>query len=306
MKSLSFYIGVFLAASTTLVSCDIIDMPVPPKAARPALTTTLALDSAEAAHDSIHGAVTPVKKVLLEDYTGHTCGNCPGGAVVAKNQKAQYGEKLVVVAVHAGYFAKFGKAPYTTNFTTPEGETWYTSFGFMSNPNGMINRVKAGPSNSAVQAVPNWPTAIAAEMAKAPKAAISLTTLYKPESRKLDIKVSSKYLTSLTGKYNVSVLITEDGIVDYQYNYGVAAGGDGAYPTGDVPNYVHPHAMRQVLNGDWGTFDSENPKADDETSAYFSTVLKNEWKGEKCSVVAFIYDVATKEIVQVEEVHLGH
>jgi hypothetical protein len=306
MRSLPFYIGVFFAATASLVSCDIVENPVPVTQEKPALSATLALDSAEAAHDSIHGPVTPVQKVLLEDYTGHFCGNCPGAAVVAKNQKNLHGDRLIVVAVHANYFAKYLKAPFTTDFTMPEGEEWYTSFVVPSNPSGMINRVKVGSPSAAPQGVANWPTSIATQMARTPKVGMTLTTLYKPASKKLDIKVRSKYLANLTGKYNLSVLITEDSIVDYQQNYGAAAGGDPAYPTGYVSNYVHPHAMRQVLNGSWGTLNKENPKANDIATAYFSATLNNGWRAEKCAIVAFIYDEVTKEIVQVEEVHLGH
>ncbi|MBK0404165.1 Omp28-related outer membrane protein [Adhaeribacter sp. BT258] len=303
MKSIAFYIGILGLGTALFSACDVIENPLPAPITKPALSTTLALDSAEAAQDSINGPVTPTKKVLLEDYTGHTCGNCPGAAVMAKNQKALHGDRLVVMAVHANYFARFDKAPYTTNFTTPEGEEWFESFGFISNPNGMVNRVKNG-ANSAVLGVAAWSAAIAAEMLKTPQISMNLTTLYQPESRKLDIKVRSKYLTNKSGKYSLIVAITEDSIVSYQKNYGATAGGDPAYPVGDVAKYVHAHAMRKVLNGDLGSLNKENPKADDITHAYFTTTLDPAWRKEKCSVVAFIYEEATDEIVQVEEVHL--
>ena len=304
MKSIAFYIGILGISSALFTACDYVDMPIPAAEEKPALSTALALDSAEAAHDSIHGPVTPVQKVLLEDYTGHRCGNCPGAAIVARNQKAKYGDSLVVMAVHANFFAKFDKAPYTTNFTTPEGEAWFSYFKFQSNPNGMVNRVKVGSPSSAVQGIATWPTSIAAQMNQAPRAGMTITALYKPETRKLNIKVRSKYLTSLAGKYNLIVAITEDSIVDYQYNYGATSGGDPAYPVGDVKNYVHSHAMRRVLNGEKGTLNKENPKANDITGEYFATTLDPAWKEKKCSVVAFIYDVVTDAVVQVEEIHL--
>ncbi|KAA9333572.1 Omp28-related outer membrane protein [Adhaeribacter soli] len=304
MKSIAFYISTAFLGASLLFGCDTIDNPYPELADKPALSDTQAMDSAEAAHDSILGPVTPVQKVLLEDYTGHTCGNCPGAALMAKDQQRQHGDRLVVVAVHAGYFAKYNKAPYTTNFTTPEGEEWATSFGVISNPNGMVNRAKGGTSNSVVQGVSNWPASIASQMSETPQVGMTLTTLYKPESRKVNIKVRSKYLSDLSGKYNLMVVITEDSIVNWQKNYGQAAGGDPAYPVGDVNYYVHPHAMRSVLTGTWGKPNKEAPKAGEVTEAYFSATLDPAWNARNCSVVAFIVDEASREVIQVEEVHL--
>src|ERR1700752_3840934 len=45
------------------------------------------------------------RRVLVEDYTGHKCTACPQAAIVANQLKQTYGEKVVVIAVHAGFFA---------------------------------------------------------------------------------------------------------------------------------------------------------------------------------------------------------
>jgi hypothetical protein len=48
-----------------------------------------------------------VKKVLVEDYTGHTCGNCPAAARMLNDTiKPLYGDRLIVLGIHAGYFAE--------------------------------------------------------------------------------------------------------------------------------------------------------------------------------------------------------
>lgn len=300
MKSIAFYLSAIGLLGSFLTGCNTIETPYPKALGQLTAEEAAVLDSIE----TRNGLETPVQKVLLEDYTGHTCGNCPGAAVLARSQQKQYGDRLVVVAVHANYFAKYNKAPYTTNFTTPEGEEWFTSFGFMSNPNGMINRTKSGATNAFVQGVSAWPGAIAKEMEKAPRIGMNLTTQYIPETRKVNIKVRAEYLTSLQGRYNLGIVITEDSIISYQKNYGAAAGGDPAYPVGDVSNYVHPHAMRLAVTGTWGVLNRTSPAAGDVKEAYYTATLDNAWKPGKCSVVAFIFDEATREILQVEEVHL--
>lgn len=306
MKSIALYISAVILGGSLLFSCDTIENPYPVTEPRPSLTATQALDSAEAALDSINGPVKPVQKVLLEDYTGHKCGNCPSGAMKARDQKAAWGDRLVVMAVHAGYFAKY-KATDTaffTNWTTPEGEAWNTSFGVAAYPAGMINRAPIGGATYSVQGIATWPASIAAQMAETPQIAMTITTLYDAATRRADIKVRSRYLGNLTGKYNLVVGITEDGVVDWQENYSSSQGGDPAYSVGKIRNYVHPHAMRKALTGTWGRTNKENPKANEVTNEYFTVTLDNAWKAEKCSVVAFIIDEATREVIQVEEVHL--
>src|SRR3989339_1616165 len=50
-----------------------------------------------------------IKKILLEDYTGFKCGNCPPSHVEAERlTKAWpdgYGKRIIVLTVHAGYYA---------------------------------------------------------------------------------------------------------------------------------------------------------------------------------------------------------
>ena len=93
------------------------------------------------------------RKVLAEDYTGHLCGNCPAAGVYLNDTlKELYNHCLVVISVHAGFFATFcpngfacpGNQPagaFTTDFNTTVGSDWNTFFGITGNPKGMIDRI---------------------------------------------------------------------------------------------------------------------------------------------------------------------
>ena len=49
---------------------------------------------------------SPRKKVLVEDYTGHLCGNCPyAGLLLNDTLRGIYGDKFITVSVHSGFFA---------------------------------------------------------------------------------------------------------------------------------------------------------------------------------------------------------
>lgn len=300
MKKVLFFVSV-LSGFAWFSACDVIDNPVPVKDPYKPLSDSLTLDSIEDKE-----VIPPVvQKVLLEDYTGHTCGNCPGASVEAKRLKGIYEDRLVVMAVHANFFARVqNDGKYTYNFATPTGEEWFTTFGLQSNPNGIVNRIPAAGSTAMYQGVAKWGTSVGTQMAKAPQAGLHITTLYKPGNRAVQIKVRTQYLNALAGKYNLAVFITEDSIVKYQKNYGAAAGGDPAYLTGDVPNYVHPHALRAAVDGAWGHLNKQNPAANEVVESYFTYTLDPTWREKKCAVVAFLFNEQTNEIIQVEEKEL--
>ena len=59
------------------------------------------------------------KVVLLEDYTGVRCVNCPAAAEIANGLLAQYEHQLVVLGIHAGFLSMpIGGFP---DFQTEEG-----------------------------------------------------------------------------------------------------------------------------------------------------------------------------------------
>ena len=44
------------------------------------------------------------RKILLEDYTGQMCTNCPDAHRLIASLQEQYGGQIVAVAIHAGNF----------------------------------------------------------------------------------------------------------------------------------------------------------------------------------------------------------
>lgn len=101
-----------------IYSCDKVKNPVITK--ETAVGTTF---------DSVsNAAVSGYKKTLLEDYTGHKCGNCPAAARLASSLTAQYQSSLVVIAVHAGFFTAITSPtvakPFPDSYTCTAGNAW--------------------------------------------------------------------------------------------------------------------------------------------------------------------------------------
>ncbi len=88
--------------------------------------------------------------VLLEDYTGHTCNNCPTAATEAHTIYENNPDRIFVASIHVdpGAALSFQEAEasgsYSTDHTNPDaieyGLTFQNGFNFIGNPQGTVNR----------------------------------------------------------------------------------------------------------------------------------------------------------------------
>ncbi|MCD4789575.1 MAG: Omp28 family outer membrane lipoprotein [Bacteroidales bacterium] len=236
------------------------------------------------------------RKVLLEDYTGHTCVNCPGAAMTAHELKDEYKDQLVIIAVHAGYFAQPTNAPFTADFRTDVGEELNDFFGIVSNPSGMVNRIGEGQDRILVET--EWQSAVGQEVARPADAGITISNIYNEQTRVLNTSLDIEFINALPGAYRVCAYIIEDSIVAPQKNNDPALG-----PTPDWLDYVHDNMLRGSLNGTWGDIVTDENIAAGSiyTVQYDGFTLNAEWKDRHCAIVAFVYNEDTFEIIQAEE-----
>lgn len=243
-------------------------------------------------------AVYLIKKVLLEDYTGHTCGNCPKAAAKAEELKTIYGDTLVVVAVHAGSFAE-PTASYPADYRTPAGTDWDNFFGVSAAglPKGMINRVNY-PTMSHIYSYTQWGSVIPTLIRTFPKISIRLKTKYDTINRVLNVQNTVKFHQNFSNDIYWNVVIIEDSIIGKQKDYSV-------YPD-DVENYVFRYMLRGSLNGSWGNLLKAAPiytndSTVKEINGYY---ISSAFNDKRIYVVSFVYDNVTKEVIQCEKVKI--
>jgi hypothetical protein len=308
---------VALTLSVFIFSCDEVDPPY---------TTTT--DNNNAANDSscifpANGYVT-YRKVLVEDYTGHLCGYCPQAALIIENTLSPlYGDTLIAVGVHAAagvppntftdpcppatYPTGAYSPGYIEDFRTVASEEWLTFFAVPNNPKGMVSRL--GYPSTHVKQPSAWASAAASIAGEPADVGIQIINNYDSVSGNLTVCIKTTYLAAFSGTYYLSVLLLEDSIKAWQYDY-------------DLPNtppmyyndtaYVHRHVLRGSINSDFGVQLNAAPVAVGDTmrNSYSINLLSlpssmnttnPALNVHRCSVVAFVYNDATKEILQAEE-----
>jgi hypothetical protein len=249
--------------------------------------------------DDCHCEYENVRKVLVEDYTGHTCGNCPYAADVLHDLECQWGDRVVPLAVHVGFFAEpqnNSDGSFATDFRTPTGNQWNSEFGNSAQglPNGLINRRQEGGQYP--QSYTVWAAQVANLLALPPEATLSMTNTYSAGSRTVSTSIDVSVLTDMnSGPYNIIVVLTEDSVIDWQKDY------DPDLEDEKVPDYVHMSVMRDNFSSTWGDqIGSGNLTSGTVENVSLSLTIDPEWDENNCNVVAFIYRTDNKEVIQAE------
>ncbi len=234
-----------------------------------------------------------VRKVLLEEFTGHQCPNCPEGTKIAEELKAYYGDQLIIMSIHAGWFARPLGDTFSKDFRTEEGEELNDFFGCINYPIGMVNRTDY--ENQRLLTPSAWGSAVASITELPPAFAMDLDLDYSPVNAILEISVDVTSLINCINEYHLSVFIIEDGIISPQRT------NNPDYPTGIIEDYEHNHMLRKSVNGAWGDVLIDDHFAFGDTfSKQYQLTLDPEWVPENCSVIAFVYRTDNLEIHQVE------
>lgn len=250
---------------------------------------------------------TPGKKVLAEDYTGILCGNCPyAGIKLNDTIQPSYGDRLVVISVHAGFFAEPcpgglacpGSQPagaFTTDFRTSTGEEWDHNFGNSNagNPNGLIDRV-GFPTSQHIKSPSSWASVIQQRSNVAAPFAVRIQHTYNAGTGELKLAVQTRAVSNLTGTYKLTVVLTEDSLTDWQEWYPPVT------PEYD-PDYVHRHVLRAAVNSDYGEVIADGTVSGGTLALKgYKINLKPEWVPAHMRIVAFVSDETTYEVKQVE------
>lgn len=237
------------------------------------------------------------RNVLVEDYTGHTCGNCPRAAEILHDLEVTYGVRIVPIAVHIGFFANTENNPngsYSTNFKTPEGGEWDATFDCENAglPTGLLNRTQNGGSYP--QTYTDWAAQVTNLLDVEPDALLDMTNTYDSITRTVSTNIDINVLNDLTsGGYSISVVLTEDSVIDWQKDY------DPLLADENVEDYIHMHVFRASFNGTWGdAVGSGSLSAGTAAGASYSLELDAAWNETHCNVVAFIYEDGSKEVIQ--------
>lgn len=233
------------------------------------------------------------KSVLLVEFTGWKCVNCPDAAKVAHQLLDLHGENLVVVGIHpdgASWCIPTGAA---LDLRTEVGGSYWTYFGSpVSFPIGVIDFYAFNGDYLLDRNL--WASSVAKRRALTQP--ITLDPQVTVSGRDLDIHTVLNTTDETANPEELSLIlwITEDNIVGLQL--------EGSEPN---PNYVHNHVLRAAVTPEWGNA-VVAPTATAPTSLDATFTLDEAWMVNNCNVVAILIQKSTKEVLAVRQVSLSN
>ncbi len=292
MRKISFIVGIGLVLGVLVfAACDYVSNPYENNNSSTTTTTGNTTGSA------------PVRKMLVEDYTGHKCDNCPDAArELMKLKETVYKEKMIIVTIHAGGYVSTtpqGGHQFPTDMTCPEGKDYFNTMGIVANPMFTVNRYKY-PTGDHQLSKSQIGQGASDNANLAPDFKLEITNQYDAATRKLNTSVKATTLKPVTGSYKMVIMLVEDSVIAEQL--------DKFNTPNYIPNYVHRDILRGSLNGTWGeqVFSGTINPNEVKTITAPTYNLSTKYNEKHCHIVAYIYDAASSsskyyEIMQVEE-----
>ncbi|MCH5233819.1 MAG: Omp28 family outer membrane lipoprotein [Muribaculaceae bacterium] len=213
------------------------------------------------------------RKVLLEEFTGQNCVNCPDAHAVIEKLEEQFGENLVVVSIHAG---SFGISSEMGGLMQEEGNIYADHWRINAYPCGVIDR------NSGVLNFDQWSTVIRKD------------GLY-PANMEMDLNAE---LSEDGTKINITTDLVSDGAVKGALQLWVVENGiEGYQRDGDIRryDYIHNNVFRACVNGEWG---EEIDMVNGDTEHFYNSIEVvsgqeeeiNDWNVNNLYIVGFVYN----------------
>ncbi len=256
------------------------------------LTLILLISSCQEIGPTVN-IIPPARKVLVEEFTGVQCTNCPEGSEKLETLLDQHGENLVVVSIHSGFFS-IPLAESVEDFRTTDADNLDNLIGpVTAYPSASVNRNLFSGEGSRIVNANTWAGYIADELARPSRLEMELTKTYVGNSRELTAEVSIVFFEDIAEPINLTMYLTETNITDAQFT-----------PTGIETDYTHKHVFRTALTPFNGQL-IPNPSTTSPYTQSLSFTIPTEWDAANCSIIAFVHGASPNiEVEQVEEIYV--
>ncbi len=235
---------------------------------------------------------TNTNKVLLVEFTGHFCGECPPAAELAHKLHESSNEKVVLLSIHSGGFAN-PTSKHPADYRTPVGDALNSYFTVSSNPIATISYKSFDGTKLLNYVKPDLESKIQAVLKQETKVKLSMDASISGNS--LNVNVSSTVSIAGIFDHSLAVYLTEDSLQTWQK--------DARLNPTDNYNYYHNSVLRASFNGAFGeTFMTGSLPKKSTLSKSLSLAINPKWNTKYLRAIALIIDNTTKEIIQVEEI----
>lgn len=228
--------------------------------------------------------------VIIEDFTGTNCVNCPDAARTIDELTAQYGDHIIPIGIHVKKGRGQGESTLGSedSLCSPAGREYVIKYNAAAGglPVGMINRTLV--NNSYLSNYTKWGEITSNVIMNTPPLKVELSNTLT--DREVSITVDNTFLTDLTkpDDYYLVVLLTQDSILGRQSTL-----------QGENPAYYHRHVLRASITDPFGELIySGGISLNLNRKKTLTYVVPDEYNINYCELVAYVYRQSDGQILQ--------
>lgn len=241
------------------------------------------------------------RKVLIEEFSGVQCPNCPVGAAQIENLRAIYGERVIAITHHA-YLTGVLSAPLQDSkfdFRTVVSDEILNFLGLPQGiPAATIDRRQFEGENELMLSPNQWAAKVESELSVDAPLGLVLNSTYDSLSRSFQIEVRVFAQEDIEGDIRFHLGLIESGMIDRQIDGNII-----------VEEYEHNHILRSYLTNAVGDIISGDLQQGEEWTKIYSGTLPEEqgwWIAENIHAIGFVSNITSgsKNVLQAEEIPL--
>jgi hypothetical protein len=182
------------------------------------------------------------KRVLIEEFTGVRCTNCPNGAAIVKGLQTANPGRVVVVKMHSNFLAN----PIKLNdpdLRDLDADAIDIAFGTNGlKPNAIIDRTKNLADPNQVQFYSNknaWSNVVASQLSKASAINLSAAGTLNAAKDSVELKTQIVFTSAVTDTLAYTVYLIEDEIEATQDSFTTT--------TFEIEGYIHEEVLRKAV-----------------------------------------------------------
>jgi hypothetical protein len=241
------------------------------------------------------------KRILIEEFSGQKCTNCPTGKYAVKQIMASNLGKISSVTLHTNVFAPLSDpiAPvdFRTSFATEISNNYGNGIGI---PCAMVNRVLFGGQSARAMTTPStWAGFVTSELVKTSYVNIKLNSIWDETIMQDSVSIELHFANAAPANdsINLTLMLIEDKIEAPQDSSGI-----------EVEHYEHENILRTMLTTSSG-IQIKGAKTQGTVKRYaFRTEVINatKWNVNNLKIVAFVnmQNAGNYEVLQVAEVKI--
>lgn len=239
-------------------------------------------------------ATAETKNVLVEEFTGVRCPNCPQGHVTIANIKSAHPARVSSVSLHP--INSLG-VPYPFSVQDFRSSKAQTLFDYLEQigfePAAAIDRIPAS-GTSVLCDYNEWGAKVNSQLAISTPVNLILSKSFDTTNNELTIVAELHYTQNVAEENKLTIVLTESDIVSAQLD-------------GSVIDtfYLHKDVMRDFVTSIQGDAITQTREAGRVVRKVYKKIIDAAWKPENMLIIAYVHEyLNTKKVYQTKEIEV--